>query len=130
MYIINAVSTTWLYCLLQKLNRRTQALGKIDWEGRKKEQMADVLREDFMSSEDSDSGKEVYKVKTLPWESEQLSKNKRRLDEFHASRQSMHSQQRFVKRVRITGATVREQPSDCPAWACNNYNNDNEEHGV
>jgi len=110
----------------EKLNRRVQALSVIDWETQMKAEMAEALKEDFISSEESseesDSGELVYKVKRLAWESKELSQRKKKLDElYHESQQKKktHSQERRVKRVRNALWSVRGQPDNCPAWACN-----------
>ena len=69
-----------LYCFLQKLVRRTIALDKSKWNKKRKGEMAEVLTEAYMSSEDSEydeSGKLLnYNVKDLAWESPKLKKRK------------------------------------------------------
>ena len=69
---------------LQKLKRRTEAMDKIDWGRREKGKVAEVLTEEYMSSEVSESGEESLSgdegcskekklyIKTVPWESEEL----------------------------------------------------------
>ena len=57
---------------MQKLSRRTLALEK-------KGQVAEVLTEDRMSTEESSNEDDQlsYVVKTIPWESEKLRKRKK-----------------------------------------------------
>ena len=84
-----------------------------------KGEMAEVLTEAYMSSEESEQedGKLVYVVKTIPWESEDLKKRKRKLDRIHKKNQSKCSQDRAVKRVRKEGAlSLLDRPEDCPNW--------------
>ena len=71
--------TVFFYSLLlQKLTRRTLALDKIGWSRGKKDEMAEVLTEDYMSSGDTaidKAGKSVNSVKES-WESRKLIKKK------------------------------------------------------
>ena len=94
--------------------------------------MAKVMYMTFMSSEESEYGSEseeekCYSVKKFAWESDLFMERKRTLDEFYASQQSKQSQEHRVKRVRKAQLERREPPRDCPDWACNNRNN-NQEH--
>lgn len=68
---------------MQKLSRRTLALEK-------KGQVAEVLTEDRMSTEESSNENDQlsYVVKTIPWESEKLRKRKKVLDKTHGKTQS------------------------------------------
>ena len=115
-----------LYCFLQKLVRRTTALDKSKWNKKRKGEMAEVLTEAYMSSEDSEydeSGKLLnYNVKDLAWESPKLKKRKKLLDKLYNKSQSQRSQNRLVKRVRDKTFSIHPKPDDCPTWACDeNY---------
>ena len=80
-----------------------------------------MLTEDYMSSEESDTedGKIVYVIKTIPWESNALKRKKKILDKIYKKGQSKRSQERAVKRVRREGAlSLHEKPDNCPKWAC------------
>ena len=87
--------------------------------------MAEVLREEYMSSEESAYDEDTkdlvqYNVKELAWESTKLTKRKKKLDKIHHKSKSACSQKRSVKRVRDKTLSLRPKPDDCPAWACNN----------
>ena len=71
----------------------------------KKGQVAEVLTEDYMSTKESshEDDQLSYVVKKIAWESTRLRKRKKILDNTHGKRQSKHSRQRFVKRVRKEG---------------------------
>ena len=84
-----------LYISLQKLSRRTLALEKVTtWNKEKKGQVAEVLTEDYMSTEESSNEDDQlsYIVKRIPWESEKLRKRKRVLDKTHGKTQSKRVQ--------------------------------------
>lgn len=59
------------------------ALDQIGWDTEKKGQMAEILTEPYMSSEDSDDNGQKYVVKELSWESRKLIKRKKQLDKFY-----------------------------------------------
>ena len=84
--------------------------------------MAEVLLEDYMSSDESecdDSGTVVYHVKTLPWESPKLAKRKTKLDNEYRDIHNQRANKRVTPRIRMGNYSSRNQcPSDCPAWAC------------
>ena len=106
---------------LQKLSRRTLALEVINWSKEKKGQVAEVLTEDYMSTEESSNEDDqlTYIVRTITWESERLTKRKKVLDKTHEKNQSKRSRQRLIKRVRHEGMiSVRPKPDNCPEWAC------------
>lgn len=73
----------FLFCK-QKLSRRVVSLDKSNWTTSAKASMAEVLYEDYMSSEESDaadgSSVRVYKAKKLAWESRKLAERKAKLD--------------------------------------------------
>ena len=109
------------FCL-QKLTRRTIALEHVKkWDQNEKGEVAEVLTEQFMSSEESENeedDKVIYVVKTIPWESEKLKKRKKRLDKEYNKTQTKCQNKRSVKRVRREGVSSRTKPEDCPDWAC------------
>ena len=86
-----------------------------------KGEVAEVLTEQFMSSEESENEEDdqvIYVVKTIPWESEKLEKRKKRLDKEYNKTQTKCQNKRSVKRVRREGVSSRPKPEDCPDWAC------------
>lgn len=69
---------------MQKLSRRTLALDKVTtWNKEKKGQVAEVLTEDYMSTEESSNEDDQlsYVIKTIPWESEKCRKRKKNLEQ-------------------------------------------------
>ena len=58
------------------------------WSTHIKGEIAEVLTDAYMSSEESDQedGRLIYALKTVPWESEELKKRKRRLDRIHTKK--------------------------------------------
>ena len=88
-----------------------------NWNKDKKGKVAEVLTEDYMSTEESSNEDDqlTYIIKTIPWESERLRKRKKILDKTHGKTQSKRSRQRFVKRVRQEGiVSDRPKPDNCP----------------
>ena len=84
--------------------------------------MAEILSEDYMSSEENDvEGK--FLVKELAWESRKLEKRKQQLDKFYNEQHSKGTRERLVKRVRDEVLSGQQKPLDCPDWACINTNN-------
>ena len=84
--------------------------------------MAEILSEDYMSSEESDvEGK--FLVKELSWESRKLEKRRQQLDKFYNEQHSKRTMERLVKRVRGEVLSAQQKPVDCPDWACINTNN-------
>ena len=104
------------------MTRRTLALETVKkWDAARKGQIAEVLAEPYMSSEESgeEEGSKVYVIKTIPWESRQLKKRKRKLDKVYSKTVSKRSKQRLVRRVRRDGVhSSVPKPEDCPDWAC------------
>ena len=112
------------------MKRRKEALDKIDWGRRKKRKTAEVLTEEYMSSEVSESGEESLSgdegcskekklyIKTVPWESEELRTLKSKLDEEYASRQTSRSRRReFQRDRRPEDVSSRPKPNNGPSWA-------------
>ena len=96
----------------------------------KKEKAAEVLTEEYMSSEMSESGEESLSgdegcskkkklyIKTVPWESEELKTLKSKLDEEYASRQTSRSRRREFQRDRSPkDVSSRPKPNNGPSWA-------------
>ncbi|XP_028516291.1 uncharacterized protein LOC110243926 [Exaiptasia diaphana] len=103
----------------EKLGRRLKSLDSKTWNAAKKAEVADVMRVDYMSSEESDleDGSPVYLVKPLVWESSDLKKRKRSLDKHH--RESLPSLvRRRVIRRKEGPPSLRNKPASCPEWAC------------
>ena len=112
------------------MKRRKEALNKIDWGRRKKRKTAEVLTEEYMSSEVSESGEESLSgdegcskekklyIKTVPWESKELKTIKSKLDEEYASRQTSRSRRReFQRDRRPEDVSSRPKPTNGPSWA-------------
>ena len=112
------------------MKRRKEALDKIDWGRRKKRKTAEVLTEEYMSSEVSESGEESLSgdagcskekklyIKTVPWESKELKTIKSKLDEEYASRQTSRSRRReFQRDRRPEDVSSRPKPTNGPSWA-------------
>lgn len=98
------------------------------WDKNLKEKVAEVLTDEYMSSEESsiEDDSAVYVIKTIPWESSQLKKRKRKLDKAYEKSSGKRSKQRSVKRVRKDEIiSLREKPDNCPKWACVRQNLDN-----
>ena len=112
------------------MKRRKEALNKIDLGRREKGKADEVLTEEYMSSEVSESGEESLSgdewcskgkklyIKTVPWESEELKTLKSKLDEEYASRQTSRSQRReFQRDRRPKDVSSRPKPNNGPSWA-------------
>ena len=90
------------------------------WDRKKRGEVAEILSEEYMSSEESadEDGTMVYVVKAIPWESIKLKKRKRILDQKFSKNHSARSRQHSVKRVRKEGVnSLKAKPSNCPEWA-------------
>jgi hypothetical protein len=99
--------------------------GKKDWSSDRIAKVAEVLTLDYMSSEESDTdenGKNVYKVKRLPWQSNALKKRKESLDKQHLKSLPALVKRRLVPRNVGAAVSLRPKPNDCPDWACNEDN--------
>ena len=79
--------------------------------------MAEVLTEEYTSSEDTDNeaGNPVYTVRERSWESRKLIKHKKALDKFYVGHQSKRSRESSVKRVRQKMLANWDKPDDCPS---------------
>ena len=77
-----------------------------------------MLTEEYMSSEVSgDEEKKLY-IKTIPWESEDLTSLKSKLDEKNASFQTSHSRRReFQRERRPEDVSSRPKPNNGSSWA-------------
>ena len=107
---------------IAEANAENPGLKKITWPTSKKAQLAEILSEDYMSSEESDvEGK--FLVKELSWESRKLEKRRQQLDKFYNEQHSKRTMERLVKRVRGEVLSAQQKPVDCPDWACINTNN-------
>ena len=112
------------------MKRRTETLENIDWVRSEKEKATEVLTEEYMSSEVSESGigspsgdegcskeKKLY-IKTVPWESKDLKTLKSELDKEYTSRQTSHCRRReFQRERRPKDVSSRPKPNNCPSWA-------------
>ena len=104
------------------MKRRTEALDKINWVIHQKGKAAEVLTEEYMSSEVSDDEgcvkeKKLY-IRTVTWESEELKTIKNKLDEEYASRQTSRARRReFQRDRRPEDVSSRPKPNNGPSWA-------------
>lgn len=86
-----------------------------------KGKVAEVLQDDYMSSEESqdEDSTVTFILKTIPWESKKLKKRKEKLDKEYQKHHTTRQTKRSVKRVRKDGVvSLRPKPQDCPSWAC------------
>lgn len=84
--------------------------------------VADVLRMDFMSSEESEVEEETLKVKRynvrkFAWESRELRRLKRKLDQSHQDSLPGLSKRVFIPREKGE-LSSKPKPANCPDWAC------------
>ena len=84
--------------------------------------VADVLRMEFMSSEESEIVEETLKVKqynvrSFAWESRELSRLKRKLDQSHQDSLPGLSKRIFIPRKKGEPCD-KPKPANCPDWAC------------
>ncbi|XP_031552034.1 uncharacterized protein LOC116289278 [Actinia tenebrosa] len=108
-----------------KLTRRTMALEMVRWDQQKLGRVAEVLREDAMSSEDSDGesdengGMKVtcYKVKRLSWEGERFTRAKKALDKAYKKSLTKRASDRVLPREEANNLSTREVPENFPEWA-------------
>lgn len=97
---------------------------KAKWGAQKTARVLDVMRADYMSSEESEVDeitKKIvrYNVRRLPWESPSLRRAKKKLDRLHMSSLSELVQSRIVSRE-DGQPSIRPKPKDCPEWAAKN----------
>ena len=87
--------------------------------------MAEVLKEDYMSSEDSclesdgegATGKATkYSIRKLSWEGERLSRAKRALDKVYSSSLSKRAKDRILPREESDELSTRPVPDNAPQW--------------
>lgn len=84
--------------------------------------MADILRMEYMSSEESEVEEETLKVKRynvrpFVWESRELRRVKRKLDESHQVSLPGLSKRVFIPREQGEPCN-KPKPANCPDWAC------------
>ena len=84
--------------------------------------VADILRMEFMSSEDSEVEEETMKVKkynvrSFAWESRELRRLKRKLDQSHQESLPGLSKRVFIPREKGEPSN-KPKPANCPDWAC------------
>ena len=112
------------------MRRRTEALDKINWVVHQKGKAAEVLTEEYMSSEVSESEEESLSgdegcvkekklyIRTVTWESEELKTIKNKLDKEYASRQTSRARRReFQRDRRPKDVSSRPKPNNGPSWA-------------
>lgn len=84
--------------------------------------VADILRMEFMSSEESEVEEETfkvkrYKVRSFAWESRELRRSKRKLDQSHQDSLPGLSKRVFIPREKGEPCN-KPKPANCPDWAC------------
>ena len=96
----------------------------VGWDHHKKGQVAEVLREEAMSSEESCFEEEgetrklvSYQVKRLPWESRKLKKYKKKLDIAYRKSLPKRARDRILPREVSENLSARDIPEDLPGWA-------------
>ena len=106
------------------MGKRIRSLeGKQHWTSERKAKVIEVLRMDYMSSEESEQEclsphRTInYVVRPLPWQSNELKKIKRRLDRGYNDGLSELMKKRTLPRS-VGEPSSRGKPSDCPEWAC------------
>ncbi|XP_028416020.1 uncharacterized protein LOC114539576 [Dendronephthya gigantea] len=101
----------------EKLARRLKQLEKACYDAQKTAKFADVMKSEYMSSEESEFDESTenkivrYNVQKLPWESRALRRMKRKLDKLHNASLS------DLVQKRVGEPSTRPKPKDCPEWA-------------
>ena len=90
----------------------------VDWSQRKVAKVADVLRMEYMSSDESEIDEETrrvkrYVVRGFSWESRELKRAKKKLDRSHQDSLPALSKQVFIPREQLSrlGLWSQESPS-------------------
>ena len=99
---------SYVCLLLQKIDRRSDALQKIDWSERKKEKVKKIMKREYHSSEESGEEEGSKIVRGLQWESEKLTTYKKSLDSFYFS--TMKNSCNMKKVIRKAGVVSNRQP--------------------
>ncbi len=93
-------------------------LNNVDWSQRKVAKVADVLRMEYMSSDESEVDEETrrvkrYVVRSFSWESRELNWAKKKLDRSHQDSLPGLSKRVFIPREQLPrlGMWSRESPS-------------------
>jgi hypothetical protein len=100
----------------------------MNWSQERVAKVADVMRMEYMSSEESEIDEESqkvrhYNVRKLSWESRELRRSKRKLDKCHS--ESLPGLSKRIVVPRQEGdASARSKPPTCPDWACVAQNNE------
>ncbi|KXJ26798.1 hypothetical protein AC249_AIPGENE26428 [Exaiptasia diaphana] len=119
---------SWSMTESMKLTRRTLMLEKMEeWSTSKKAQMAEVLHEDYMSSEESEvetdeNGRRVFvcfNVKKLRWESKRLAVRKEKLDNAYDDINATRRTRRQPRNRSNRFISNRPCPRKCPDRARN-----------
>ena len=102
------------------MGKRIRSLeGKQHWTSERKAKIIEVLRMDYMSSEESEQEclsphRTInYVVRPLPWQSNELKKIKKRLDRGYNDGLSELVKKRTLPRS-VGEPSSRRKPSDCP----------------
>jgi hypothetical protein len=101
------------------LNNAPQSTSTIvDWSQRKVAKVADVLRMEYMSSDESEVDEETrrvkrYVVRSFSWESRELKRAKKKLDRSHQDSLPGLSKRVFIPREQLSrlGLWSQESPS-------------------
>ena len=116
--------TLHVLLFLQKLQRRTLALTKADWEERKKKFVESILKPEYMSSEESDEEEQERQTKRRPRvvcllknESKQCQRYKRDLDKTFIQCFPRQAECMVVAKRNPEHFSQRSIPSN-PSWVC------------
>jgi hypothetical protein len=92
----------------------------MNWSQEKVAKIADILRIEYMSTEESEMDEERvkhYKVRKPSWESRKLRLVKKKLDKNHVDSLPGLSKRVMIPRQQGEPST-KPKPANCPDWAC------------
>ena len=117
-------SSELLLIMFQKLQRRLHGLQLISWSEDKKDIVKQVLKKEYISSDESDISDDEagpvlrgYKTKVLPWERSRLTKIKKDLDFSYLQSLPSRTRGTILQRTRHPEASSRPLPMDPVSWA-------------
>ena len=104
----------------QKRKERESAIQKntkVSEDSKKKWML--VMKNDFMSSDDSGSDDDTYVVRPIPWRTKYVNTMFDRIDKYNAAKKSSQARRQMKSRV-IGAPSSRPIPTgDVPEWAVN-----------
>ena len=90
-------------------------LEQMEMDEKVRKRWTEVMRIDYMSSEDSDGNEKELKVRRIPWLSENVQKFKEILDDERIKNMSSQSKRQMKKKI-IEGISQRQQPTGGKPW--------------